>query len=65
MDKQSPHLHLRVPIPDKQGLSFCDASPRDLKRWIAGLPKANIGETARQLYPVSYTHLTLPTKRIV
>lgn len=50
MDKQSPHLHLRVPIPDKQGLSFCDASPRDLKRWIAGLPKANIGETARQLY---------------
>jgi len=31
-------------------LSFCDATPRDLKRWIAGLPKANICETARQLY---------------
>ena len=50
MDKQSPHLQLRVPTPDKQGLSFCEASPRDLKRWIAGIPKANIGETARQLY---------------
>ena len=50
MDKQSPHQLLRVPTPNKQGLSFCDASPRDLKRWIAGLPKANIGETARQLY---------------
>ncbi|WP_119692016.1 molecular chaperone [Ectopseudomonas oleovorans] len=51
MDKQSPHLQLlRVPTPSKQSLSFCDGSPRDLKRWIAGLPKANIGETARQLY---------------
>lgn len=50
MDKQSPHLLLRVPTPHKPILSFCDASPRDLKRWIAGLPKANIGETARQLY---------------
>lgn len=50
MDKQNPHLHLRVPVPEKQGLSICEASPRELKRWIAGLPKANIGETARQLY---------------
>lgn len=50
MDKQSPYLLLRVPTPSKQGLSFCEANPRELKRWIAGLPKANIGETARQLY---------------
>ncbi|GAC1030063.1 cyclic-di-GMP receptor FimW [Pseudomonas sp. No.21] len=50
MDKQSPHLLLRVPTPNKQNLSFCDATPRDLKRWISGLPKANLGETARQLY---------------
>jgi hypothetical protein len=50
MDKQSPHLLLRVPTPDRQGLSICDANPRELKRWIAALPKANIGETARQLY---------------
>lgn len=41
---------LRVTTPDKQSLSFCNANPRDLKRWVAGLPKANIGETARQLY---------------
>ena len=50
MEKQSPHLLLRVPTPDRQDLSFCEATPRDVKRWIAGLPKANIGETARQLY---------------
>ncbi|WP_137887070.1 molecular chaperone [Pseudomonas sp. 2FE] len=50
MDQQSPHLLLRVPTPDQQKLSFCDANPADLKRWIARLPKANLGETARQLY---------------
>jgi len=50
MDKQSSHLLLRVPAPSKQSLSFCDTTPRDLKRWIGALPKANIGETARQLY---------------
>ncbi|QXI01079.1 molecular chaperone [Pseudomonas monsensis] len=41
---------LRAPAPTQSHLSFCEASPRDFKRWIAGLPKANIGETARQLY---------------
>jgi len=50
MDKQNSHLLLRVTTPDKQSLSFCEASPRDLQKWVAGLPKANIGETARQLY---------------
>lgn len=50
MDRHSPHLTLRVPTPHKQSLTFCASTPRDLKRWIAGLPKANIGETARQLY---------------
>ncbi|MDZ7887884.1 MAG: molecular chaperone [Pseudomonas sp.] len=50
MDKQSPHLLLRVPTPNKHSLTFCDASPRDLKRWVADLPKANLGETARLLY---------------
>lgn len=43
-------LHLNAPVPAQPRLSFCDPTPRDLKRWIAGLPKANIGETARQLY---------------
>ncbi len=41
---------LQAPTPTQTRLSFCEATPRDLKRWIAGLPKANIGETARQLY---------------
>lgn len=50
MEKQSPHLLLRVPTPARQALSFCEPTPRDLKRWIAGLPKANLGEMARQLY---------------
>lgn len=50
MDDTSPHLLLRSPIPTQLRLSFCEATPRDLKRWIADLPKANIGETARQLY---------------
>lgn len=50
MDKQSSHLLLRVPTPSKENLSFFDGTPRDLKRWLDGLPKANLGETARQLY---------------
>lgn len=41
---------LRATTPTQTRLSFCEATTRDLKRWIAGLPKANIGETARQLY---------------
>ena len=50
MDSPRPQLRLRVPTPDRHNLSFCDGSLRDLRRWVAGLPKANIGETARQLY---------------
>ncbi|MFJ2466148.1 molecular chaperone [Pseudomonas sp. NPDC087615] len=41
---------LRTPTPTQTRLSFCEHTPRDLKRWIADLPKANIGETARLLY---------------
>ncbi|UVE17265.1 molecular chaperone [Pseudomonas sp. LS44] len=63
MEKQSPHLLLRVPTPNKQGLSFCEPNFRDLKRWIAGLPKANLGETARQLYQclIELNHLITPS----
>ena len=50
MNETNPALLLRAPIPTQSRLSFCEATPRDLKRWIANLPKANIGETARQLY---------------
>lgn len=50
MENKSPPLQLRVPTPNKQSLSFCNSTPRDLNRWLADLPKANTGETARQLY---------------
>ncbi len=50
MSNPSPHLLLRAPTPTQLSLSFCDGTPRDLKRWIAELPKANLGETARLLY---------------
>lgn len=63
MDKQSPHLLLRVPTPRQQSLTFCEPSPREVKRWVAGLPKANIGETARLLYQalVELNQLVCPT----
>ncbi|MCJ8206189.1 molecular chaperone [Pseudomonas sp. RGM2987] len=50
MNETSPLQLLRVLTPTQSRLSFCDGTPRDLKRWIANLPKANIGETARLLY---------------
>ncbi|KPA92529.1 hypothetical protein PF66_01209 [Pseudomonas asplenii] len=50
MSNPSPHLLLRAPTPTQSSLSFCDGTPRDLRRWIAELPKANLGETARLLY---------------
>lgn len=50
MSRPSPHLLLRAPTPSQKSLSFCEANPRDFKGWIASLPKANIGETARLLY---------------
>lgn len=46
----SLHLLLRALTPTQSSLSFCEPTPRDLKRWIATLPKANLGETARLLY---------------
>lgn len=50
MGNPSPHLQLRIPVLDKQSLSFCDANPQALTKWINSLPKANLGETARLLY---------------
>lgn len=50
MSHLSLSLLLRAPVPTQPSLSFCDATPKDLKRWISTLPKANLGEMARQLY---------------
>lgn len=43
-------LLLRVPTPDCERLSFCEPTVRGLQDWLASLPKANLGETARLLY---------------
>ena len=50
MSNLSLPLLLRAPTPTQSSLTFCEATPRDLKRWISTLPKANLGEMARQLY---------------
>jgi hypothetical protein len=50
MSNLSLALLLRAPTPTQSSLTFCEATPRDLKRWISSLPKANLGEMARQLY---------------
>jgi hypothetical protein len=50
MSQTNSPLSLHAPTPSQTRLSFCEATSRDLKRWIADLPKANIGETARLLY---------------
>jgi hypothetical protein len=50
MSNLSLPLLLRAPVPTRSSLTFCEATPRDLKRWISTLPKANLGEMARLLY---------------
>lgn len=50
MGNSSPHLQLRIPDLDRQSLSFCEATPQQLAKWIGSLPKANLGETAKQLF---------------
>ena len=47
--KPAPQL-LRVSQPSKSQVTFCQPTPKDLSRWLADLPKANIGETAKRLY---------------
>lgn len=41
---------LSIPEQKLSSLSFCGASPRAFKDWVEGLPIANVGESARQLY---------------
>ncbi|HIZ50758.1 MAG TPA: molecular chaperone [Candidatus Pseudomonas excrementavium] len=50
MDNTAHTLNLRVPQQTLTSLSFADSSEKGIIDWIANLPKANIGETARQLY---------------
>ncbi|WP_077530567.1 GTPase [Vreelandella utahensis] len=41
---------LTLPEQKLTSLSFCEASPRAFREWVDGLPIANVGESARQLY---------------
>lgn len=50
VDTLSSLLSLQVPTPTQQSLTFCEATPAALQGWMDSLPKANLGETARQLY---------------
>lgn len=59
-----PQQFLRVPTPTHESLSFCNATARELKYWLDHLPKANLGETARQLYQglIELNQLKLPAE---
>ncbi|PKM31901.1 MAG: molecular chaperone [Gammaproteobacteria bacterium HGW-Gammaproteobacteria-11] len=50
MDSTANKLNLRIPQQSLKSLSFADSSEKGISHWLANLPKANIGETARQLY---------------
>lgn len=43
-------LNLNIPEQTQHALSFAEHTPNAIKRWVEELPKANIGETSRQLY---------------
>ncbi len=50
MDSTTQKMHLRIPQQTLSNLSFAEGSEKGIAQWLANLPKANIGETARQLY---------------
>jgi cyclic-di-GMP-binding protein len=50
MDSTTQKLNLRIPQQTLESLSFAEGTEKGIAQWLANLPKANIGETARQLY---------------
>lgn len=50
MDSTQQKINLRIPQQTLNTLSFAEGSEKGITRWLENLPKANIGETARQLY---------------
>ncbi len=50
MESTDHRLHLRIPKQTLNALSFAEGNEKGIAQWLANLPKANIGETARQLY---------------
>ncbi|MBV1882018.1 MAG: hypothetical protein KUG82_10310 [Pseudomonadales bacterium] len=50
MDSSADRLQLKIPQQDLRKLSFCGHTRKKIEQWVEGLPKVNVGETARQLY---------------
>ncbi|GAA4652171.1 hypothetical protein GCM10023116_44550 [Kistimonas scapharcae] len=50
MDTSVQNLALNVPAHTQDTLQFCAAEMPAIRHWLSQLPKANLGETARQLY---------------
>lgn len=50
MSNQADHLSLKLPPQDLEVLSFSAPHPRKVKEWVDGLPKMNVGESAKRLY---------------
>ena len=50
MDTSEQNLALNVPAHTQDTLQFCAAEMPAIQHWLGQLPKANLGETARQLY---------------
>ncbi len=46
----SKKLGLAIPARQKPGKDSFNIRPRNVERWLDALPKANLGETARQIY---------------
>ncbi len=68
MDNTTFTQKLSVPKQTLTTLSFTEGDEKGVARWIENLPKANIGETARQLYQglIELNQLKLaPDKRLL
>lgn len=68
MDSATQKLNLRIPQQTLKSLSFAEGTEKGIIQWLANLPKANIGETARQLYQglIEINQLDIPAdKRLV
>jgi hypothetical protein len=48
----SKQIGLTVPQREKPAKGAVDIKPRRLEQWVANLPRANLGETARQVFNV-------------
>ncbi|HAG94781.1 MAG: hypothetical protein CMK83_07440 [Pseudomonadales bacterium] len=50
MSNTAEHLSLKLPPHDLEVLSFCAPQPKKVQAWVEGLPKMNVGESAKRLY---------------